>query len=164
MNKLKQVRGSLQVENSKSGNGVSPLIKGSQKRIVSQQSATDIDKNREPKTISGKVSVGKMLQNSYGGNTLFLDLGKQNWSSNQILNNEPGLNAAGPRRDTHVHKKQVDDKNVDILSQLKDLEYSANAINESLERERDSLCELNMNRFPLDQLQMSKQNTLRIEQ
>ena len=140
--KIKGMRGSMQLEHNKpTFTGGSPLLKG-QKRIAAQQSATTIEKNREIQAITGKVSVGKILQNSSGRNTLFLDIGKQNWSSNQILVNDASTKANGrvANKDlTNNHLLEM--KNVDILSQLKDFEQATHIINESLERERESAVE-----------------------
>ena len=71
-----------------------------------------------------------------------MDIGKQNWSSNQILVNDTSTKANGRVANKDLTTNHLlEMKNVDILSQLKDFEQATHIINESLERERESAVE-----------------------
>lgn len=61
---------------SEAANQTTPLASVSPKKNPSLQSMSEIEYKKD------LVTVGKIIQNSSGSNTLFLELGQQKWSSN----------------------------------------------------------------------------------
>jgi len=68
--------------------------------------------SREETINNGKVGVGKIIQNSSGGNTLFLDLGIKTYSSNN--------DDYGTQNKTSSPQIEIDGKKVNILKNHND--------------------------------------------
>lgn len=71
---------------------------------------------------SSKVSIGKIIPNASGGNTLFLDIGRQEWSTNREANIEGTTTNGNTGKNGHkaAAELEIDGKKVNILHGLKD--------------------------------------------
>jgi hypothetical protein len=105
-----KVTGSLAIEPTvrKTGTSESPLITSKSKLILS--SMMDINREKDNKNM-GKVSVGKIIHDSSGGNTLFLDnLGVKSSSNNEDYGaqNKPNSQIEIDGKKAHILKNHKD--------------------------------------------------------